>query len=306
MLGHPAFVPRHRRGDAECEALLAEQSIATVAGAEAPDLTRLREVHDVFFLVRRPRDIRLTRLQRHADRVHARDDALEILVDQLEHLFADARHDAHVHDHVGRVGELHADLRHRRTDGAHAERQHIHRAALHAAGEKSLERLPHLERIHPIVGRTGGLFGQRTYISAILLARDVARIGTRQITARPFFFVKFGKRAAGDQLGAQRIVFFLRTVAPVNAGRLGQCGKFRDPTDDFLMFHIVGHVQCGYASQHGLIHFSLQTIKKSCRHMPLLSSGGGMHALVGRPASHALFSVLVAVLPAAPGSDSQS
>ncbi len=54
VLGHPALVPGHGGGDAQGEALLAEQGIAAVAGAVAPDLARLGEVDDVFLLVAGP------------------------------------------------------------------------------------------------------------------------------------------------------------------------------------------------------------------------------------------------------------
>ena len=110
MLGHPALVAGHRRSDPEREALLAEQRVATVARAIAPDLTGFGKVNDVFFLVGRPRDVLLPLGQWRADGVQARDDALKIAIDELEDFFADARHDAHVDDGVGRVGKLDADL----------------------------------------------------------------------------------------------------------------------------------------------------------------------------------------------------
>src|SRR5260370_867342 len=47
---HPAFIPGLHRSDAQRVTLLAEQCIATVAGAVGPDLTRFREVANVFFL----------------------------------------------------------------------------------------------------------------------------------------------------------------------------------------------------------------------------------------------------------------
>ena len=47
VLGEPALVAGHRRGDPQREALLAEQGVAAVARAEGPDLARLRVVDDV-------------------------------------------------------------------------------------------------------------------------------------------------------------------------------------------------------------------------------------------------------------------
>lgn len=48
MFGEPALIAAHRRRDAQCEALLAEQRVAAVARAEAPDLA-LTEDGDVWW-----------------------------------------------------------------------------------------------------------------------------------------------------------------------------------------------------------------------------------------------------------------
>ena len=54
----------------------------------------------------------------------------------------------------GRIGELHADLRHRRADDAHAERQHVHRPARPCEPlNSSFSLRAHLERVDPVVGR---------------------------------------------------------------------------------------------------------------------------------------------------------
>src|SRR6266581_1866292 len=47
-LGEPALVAAHHRGNAQREALLAQQRVAPIAGTKAPDLARLGKVHDVF------------------------------------------------------------------------------------------------------------------------------------------------------------------------------------------------------------------------------------------------------------------
>jgi hypothetical protein len=59
VLGEPALVASHRRGDPQREALLAEQRVAAVARAVAPDLLRFRVVDDVLGRVARPGDILL-------------------------------------------------------------------------------------------------------------------------------------------------------------------------------------------------------------------------------------------------------
>ncbi len=173
MLGHPALVAGDVRGDAQGEALLAEQRVAAVARAITPDLAGFRKVDDVLFVVAGPGDVFIARRERCSDAVHAGDDALFVLIDLLEDWQADAGHDAHVDDGVGGVGELHADLRHGRTDGAHAVRQYVHGAPLHAAAEDLLQLLAHGEGIFPVVGGAGVVPGERADEGAVFYSRHI-------------------------------------------------------------------------------------------------------------------------------------
>ena len=63
---------------------------------------------------------------------------MDLLVDLGEDGRADARHDAHVDDDIGGVGELNADLRHGRADRAHGEGKDVHGAAAHGAVKSCL------------------------------------------------------------------------------------------------------------------------------------------------------------------------
>ena len=75
VLGHPALVARHHRGDAQREALLAEQRVAAVARAVGPDLARVREVDDVLVSSLHGHGTSSTpSVERHADGVHAGDE----------------------------------------------------------------------------------------------------------------------------------------------------------------------------------------------------------------------------------------
>src|SRR4051812_33855971 len=56
-------------------------------------------------------------------------------------------------------------------------------------------------------------------------------MGARVVTTRPKLFVKFYKRAALDHLGLEHLVFFDRTIDPMNGGRLGQRRHFLDPVE---------------------------------------------------------------------------
>ena len=66
--------------------------------------------------------VRLARLERRADRVQARDVVGLGLLHPAQHVDAAARHDAHGHDDVLRVGDLDAEHRVRGVQVAHDER----------------------------------------------------------------------------------------------------------------------------------------------------------------------------------------
>ena len=77
-----------------------------------------------------------------AERVQPRHEVLGA-AELLERRRAHARHDPHVRDDVGAVGDLDADLAEGRAERAHHVRDHVHRAALHGAVE---------QREHPLAG----------------------------------------------------------------------------------------------------------------------------------------------------------
>ncbi len=120
MFSHPTFVARNVGSDAQAETLLAKQRIAAVPGAVRPNFPSFREMHDVFFFIARPGHIFLAVSERNSDLVHAGHDARDPRVDLLKHRQPDACHDAHVDEHIRRIGQLYADLRHGRTKRAHA------------------------------------------------------------------------------------------------------------------------------------------------------------------------------------------
>ncbi len=187
VLGHPAFVARDVGSDAQRETFFAEQRVAAVAGAVGPDFTRFGKVDDVLFLVTGPGDVFLAGGKRGADGVHTGHDA-SAFVDFIENTLADAGHDAHIDDDVRRIGKLNADFGHGRADGAHAEGEHVHGAALHSTVEQPLEFAPHVVGIFPIVGGAGCVFGVGADESAILDAGDIVghRNGRRSNRARAF------------------------------------------------------------------------------------------------------------------------
>src|SRR5690349_6204084 len=73
----------------------------------------------------------------------------------VENLAANAGHDMHVDNYVFGVGDLHTNVRKRRTNGPHTEWDHIHGTAFHRTFEQFSHGLLHLARIDPVVGRSG-------------------------------------------------------------------------------------------------------------------------------------------------------
>ena len=123
VLGHPAFLPRLVRADAERVALLAEERIAAVARAHAPDELLLREVED---------EPPVRREVAHP--VQARDEVVvgaHVVDGDLPH----ARHDVHARHHVGAVRDHDARAAGRRAGRPHEVRDDPHAPVLHAVLE---------------------------------------------------------------------------------------------------------------------------------------------------------------------------
>ena len=212
VLGHPALILRELRGDAQRKALLSEEGVPAVARAERPDLALFRELRDelVLDLLRAgPRDVLLALLERRADGVDARDE-VAVLAEVVEDLLARARHDVHVHDDVGRVGDLDAVLGDRVADRAHRERDHVHRAALHAALVALEHELLHGLGLHPVVRRARVDLLLRADERAALDARDVALVRAGEVAARALLFVELDELAVLDHHLADLRVLFLR------------------------------------------------------------------------------------------------
>ena len=221
---------RHGRGDAQREALLAEQRVAAVAAAVA---TRSRGPRGS------GRCTSSSGLQGHgtsvspsaerrADGVHAGHERA-VGAERVEHGRAHAGHDPHVDRDVGRVGDLDADLRDRRTERAHAERDHVHRAAPHAAVEQAVE-VPCISAgsIQLLVG-PASLLRAAADEGAVLDPGDVARVGAGEEAVRSLLLVEPDERAGVDQFLAEFVVFLGRSVAPVHVARSTEGRPSRRP-----------------------------------------------------------------------------
>ena len=190
---------------------------------------------DVLLLVAGPGNVLLPRRQRRADRVHAGNDALLVLVYLGEDGSADAGHDAGVDHGVGGVGELDADLRHGRTDGAHRERHDVHGASAHAAAEDLLQLAVHLVRLDPVVGGAGVVARERADEGAVFHPGDVVGRGAGVKAAWPLLVIEWEEGAGFDQPIAQPVVFGLGAVDPVDGCGLGEIGHLLHPADEVLV-----------------------------------------------------------------------
>ncbi len=248
MLGQPALVARHVGGDAQREALLAEQRVAAVAGAVGPDFTGFRVMHDVLDgRVARPGDVRLAVGERGADAVDAGNEFASA-AKYVKNLAAHAGHHAHVDHDVGGIGDFNADVGDRRAERAHAEGDDVHGAALHAALEQAIEGLAHLGGLFPVVGRAGVFLGGGADVGAVFDTRHIGRVGEGKEGVLALLFVELDQRASFDHFGAQAVIFFLRAISPVNTSRLGERGDFGDP---FLQVFVFDVVRCIQRDGHG-------------------------------------------------------
>ena len=185
VLGHPAFLATHGGGDAQGEALLAEQGVAAVAAAVRHDLAGLREVGDVLgVLVAGPRGVLFAHAVRvqegSAERVQGRDE-LAVAADALEGAVTDAGHDFHGLRDVRRVRELDAVAGQVGAERSHGEGDDVHRAALHAAVVEAPHGVAHLVGVLPVVGGAGVLLVLAADERVALDAGDVARVGAREV-----------------------------------------------------------------------------------------------------------------------------
>src|SRR5699024_8887102 len=130
VLSHPAFFASHDRCDTQCVALLCQDCVSAVAGTVGPNFLGLWELGDVLGVVARPCNVFLAWLQRSTNGVEAPDEAA-VRADLVQRFNTHAGHDAHGHDNVLGVSELHTKLRVRIADWTHAERHDVHGAPLH-------------------------------------------------------------------------------------------------------------------------------------------------------------------------------
>ena len=181
--------------------------------------------------------------QRRPDRVEAADE-VAVLAQDLEDPRADARHDVHVGDDVGRVRDLDADVRDRRPDGTHRVGDHVHGPAGHRAVEQGREGRLHLGRVGPVVGGAGVLGTGGADEGAILDPGDVRGVGAHEHAVGAEIAIERDGRPRVDHQADHLVVLGLRAVAPLDPLGPGQGGDLADPRLEPLVAHHVLHPWC--------------------------------------------------------------
>ena len=167
--------------------------------------------------------------ERRADRMHARHERA-VGAEHVEHRAPHARHDPHVDDDVRAVGDLDADVRDGAAERPHRERHHVHRAAAHAAVEESVQRARASPPARPSCWSGPRRRALAADERAVLDARDVGRVGAREVAVGTLRVVQPSHRAGRDHLGAQPVVFGLRCRRTRRCGRAASAPRSRAPS----------------------------------------------------------------------------
>ena len=147
-----------------------------------------------------------------------------------------AGHDAHGEHHIGGVSQLHAQLWFRIANRAHAERNHVHGAALHGATECLRHFFLHRSWRGPVIGGASAIFILCTDEGAGFHTGNVGRIGASQVGIRALFFIQLDKRALFHQLCGQTVSLVLGTVYKDHLVRLKKLNILADPADKLFVF----------------------------------------------------------------------
>ena len=215
VLGQPAFVPGHDRGDAKGEALLPQEGVAAIARAVGPDLPGLGIVDDVLLGVAGPGDIRLTSRKGRTEGVNCGHE--EAIVAQLvQRRPAHAGHHPHRDGDIGAVRDLDAQLADLGTQGPHAEGADIHRATGHAAVEQARHLGPHRHRVRPVVRRPGVDLALGANEGPAFDPRNVAGIGGCVEGVRTLGGIQARQCAPALEFPGQGLPLRIRSITPVD------------------------------------------------------------------------------------------
>ena len=106
---------------------------------------------------------------------------------------------------------------------------------VHAALEEAVERLAHLGRVAPVVGRAGVGLVLGADEGAVFDPGDVGGVGEGEVGVRALGVGEALEGARVDQRLGEGVVLLGRAVAPVDGVGLGQVGDLPDPVEELCV-----------------------------------------------------------------------
>src|SRR5574343_56398 len=166
MLSQPAFLMSHYRSDAKGKTFFTQQRITTITTSIRHDQTLFGEMRDVFYCwVTGPATVLLTGFQWSTNAVYAF--YISFFINMREYGIAHTCHDAHVHHHVFRIGDLYTITGKGGTHGTHTEGDHIQCTSFHGSFRKPFKGVFHFTWLHPVIGWTRIFFSSATDIRTV-------------------------------------------------------------------------------------------------------------------------------------------
>jgi len=151
------------------------------------------------------------------------------------HAPSHARHEMHIDDDIGRVGQLDTNMCNGRSERPHGKWNDIQRTSAHRPIKKSRKGRAHLCRRVPIVRRASIVLAFGTDIGPVLDARNIRRVRPCEIGIGARRRIELFQSPGRNHFRAQPVILFFRTVAPVNLIGFDQRYHLRDPGDQLLM-----------------------------------------------------------------------
>ena len=220
MLSHPAFLPALVGGNAEREALLAEEDVSAVSGVDGNDGIVLRELADVsLFLV----NVALG--------VQTLDPVGVLVAESVQNSLAATGHNGHIQNNIDGIGDFQTNLGELRTNRAHGIGDDVHGSAGIGASGDVIEHLVCVGGSHPVVGGTCFLFGVGADECASLNTGDVVGLGAVQIAAGELFLVELDHFAGLACFLAESLELFLGAVDPNDLIGFEKLGHFVEPCE---------------------------------------------------------------------------
>ncbi len=156
---------------------------------------------------------------------------------------------------------MYANAGHGRSDGAHAEGQHVHGAALHAALEELLQTAAHDVWIFPVIGGAGGVARERTDKRAVFDAGNVIRCRAGVVASGPFFLIEAGEGSGINEAIAEEVVFRPGAIDPVDGIGAAKLRHFFDPSNQVFVGGWRSLEVGRLVVENGLLHFSMVLLR---------------------------------------------